>query len=110
MYAVIATGGKQYLVKEGQTLNVEVAEREPMRATFRKIDLGGLPGIEAELTPLGPAMERALRVVEDPAMDERLRSLSKLREVRTQGLEQRLKELEDRIKQLEKELEEKNRR
>ena len=23
MYAVIATGGKQYLVKEGQTLNVE---------------------------------------------------------------------------------------
>ncbi len=94
----------------GQTLNVEVAEREPMRAMLRKVDLGGLPGIEAELTPLGPAMERALRVVEDPAMDERLRSLSKLREVRTQGLEQRLKELEDRIKQLEKELEEKNRR
>lgn len=28
MYAVIATGGKQYLVKEGQTLNVEKLEKE----------------------------------------------------------------------------------
>ena len=28
MYAVIATGGKQYVVKEGQTLNVEKLEKE----------------------------------------------------------------------------------
>ena len=28
MYAVIATGGKQYLVKEGQTLDVEKLEKE----------------------------------------------------------------------------------
>lgn len=28
MYAVIATGGKQYLVQEGQTLNVEKLEKE----------------------------------------------------------------------------------
>jgi len=28
MFAVIATGGKQYVVKEGQTLNVEKLEKE----------------------------------------------------------------------------------
>lgn len=28
MYAVIATGGKQYLVKEGQSLDVEKLEKE----------------------------------------------------------------------------------
>jgi large subunit ribosomal protein L21 len=28
MYAVIATGGKQYVVKEGQTLEVEKLEKE----------------------------------------------------------------------------------
>ncbi len=28
MYAVIATGGKQYVVKEGQTLNVEKLDKE----------------------------------------------------------------------------------
>jgi large subunit ribosomal protein L21 len=28
MYAVIATGGKQYVVKEGQTLDVEKLEKE----------------------------------------------------------------------------------
>ena len=92
----------------GQTLLVEVGERKPMRAMFRKIDLGDLPGLEGQ--PLGPAMARAIKAVQDPAIDEQLRSLSKLREVRAQGLEQRLKELEGRIKQLEKELEAKNRR
>ena len=44
-----------------------------MRAMLRKIDLGELPGLEGQ--PLGPAMARAIKAVQDPAIDEQLRSL-----------------------------------
>jgi hypothetical protein len=94
----------------GQPLNVEVAEREPMRAMLRKIDVGGLPGMEAHLGPLGPAMERALLAVDDPAVQDRIRERVEFKTARTVELEARLKALETRLKELEKELEEKNRR
>jgi hypothetical protein len=92
----------------GQTLQVEVAERDPERRLMRKIDLGGHPGMEIER--LGPAMERAFEVIDDPAIRARLRDRVELRTARTEELEKRLKQLEGRLKELEKLLDEKNRR
>lgn len=41
MFAIISTGGKQYIVKEGQSLLVEKLESEQGKFTFDKVLLVG---------------------------------------------------------------------
>lgn len=84
------------------TLDVAVAERDSSPLLLRKIDAGGLEGIE--MAPFGPAMRHAFAASENPEVMERMKVNMEERAAHVQELEARLKELEARMKELESRL------
>jgi membrane-associated protease RseP (regulator of RpoE activity) len=84
------------------TLDVAVAERDSSPLLLRKIDAGGLEGIE--MAPFGPAMRHALAASENPEVMDRLKANMEARAAHVKELEARLKELEARMKELESRL------
>lgn len=74
--------------------DVAVAERDR-----RLLALEGLPE-KIEMGEFHPAMERAFRVMDDPAFKERVRAVHD----REKQLEERLKQLEQRLQDMEKRL------
>ena len=72
--AVIATGGKQYLVTEGQTVEVELLDTEG-----KKVDFEPLLVIDGDTVSIGiPVVEKAkvsAEVVEEDVKDDKVLSI-----------------------------------
>ena len=92
------------VIREGRalTLDVTVAERDSSPLLLRKVDEGGLEGIE--LAPFGPAMRHAFAASENPEVMQRMKVNLEARAAHVKELEARLKELEARMKELESRL------
>ena len=73
--AVIATGGKQYLVSEGQTLDVELLKKEPKS----KVSFDALLVIDGEKTQVGRPNVASVKVnaviVEESAPQDKVTSI-----------------------------------
>ena len=70
--AIIATGGKQYLVAEGETLEVELLKQEGKTATF--VPLLVIDGDKTTVgTPTVKDVKVTAKVVEDLVKGEKLR-------------------------------------
>lgn len=72
--AVIATGGKQYLVSEGETLNVEV-----LKADKKSVDFDALLVIDGDKvqigTPLVPSAKVSAEIVDNDARAEKVTAI-----------------------------------
>jgi large subunit ribosomal protein L21 len=72
--AVIATGGKQYLVSEGETLNIELIKSDKNKVTFDALLVldGDKPTVG---TPLVPAVKVSATITAEDTQQDKVTSI-----------------------------------